>query len=532
MNAIGRFCVSGGLVLALLAGVPACSRAGQPQEHGHDHGHSGEAAHPEEEAPSLAITKWTDRYELFVELPSPAPGKPVPYHAHVTRLSDFLAVTEGTFKVRFKTPAGAAQEHVQTGVKRPGIFVFEGPAPAAGAYALEMAYEHEGQTDTFDCGSVTVADKPPAPEEEPPGAAITFLKESQWKIPFATAWAEERPLAKEMEIAATVEPAAADQLTVGAPTGGRFFHNPKLSLAEGLPIKKGDVLGTIAPTVAGDDYSRLQFAVEEARLVKEQTQREIDRVEPLVKQNLLPERRLVELKNELETQTARFKSSGGRLGRVVAPLGEGGLTIKSTLEGLVWQVMVPNGEPVEAGAPLVRIGGTEHLWIRARFIAKPASILVDARPSALRLSTNERIDLEKLGARFLSSLPVVDPASRVATWIVDVLPPAAERPDAHKTAASPDLRPGASVVLSVRFGTPQTLLAVPREAVVEINTRPYVFVQSDGEHFEKRAVTLGQTDGDFIHVMSGIQKGERIVTKGGFDVHLASLMGTVESHRH
>src|SRR5262249_45114010 len=153
---------------------------------------------------------------------------------------------------------------------------------------------------------------------------------------------------------------------------------------------------------------------------------------------------------------------------------EGGLTIKSTLEGLVSQVMVPNGEPVEAGAPLVRIGGTEHLWIRARFIAKPASTFVDPKPTALRLPTNERIDLEALGARFLSSLPVVDPASRVATWIVDVLPPAAKLPDARTTASSPDLRPGASVVLAVRFGTTQTLLAVPREAVVEINTRPYV----------------------------------------------------------
>lgn len=531
MSAIGRFRVFGEIVLALLAGLPACSRAGH-DEHGHAHPHGSEMAHAEEEEPpSLSITKWTDRYELFVELPVPAPGKPVPYHAHVTRLSDFFAVTEGTFKVRFKTPSDIAREAVQVGVKRPGIFVFESPAPAAGVYSLEMAYEHDGQTDVFDCGSVTVAEKPAAPEEEPPGSTITFLKESQWKIPFATAWAEDRPLAKEMEIAATVEPAGKDQLTVGAPTGGRFFHNPKLALAEGLRIKKGEVLGTIAPTVAGDDYSRLQFAVEEARLAKEQTQREIDRVEPLVKQNLLPERRLVELKNELETQNARLKSAGGRLGRVVAPGGEGGLTIKSTLDGLVSQVMVPNGEPVEAGAPLVRIGGTEHLWIRARFVAKPASMFVDPTPTALRLASGERIELETLGARFLSSLPVVDPASRVATWIVDVPPPAGERAQVAKTASA-DLRPGASVVLSVRFGTPQTLLAVPREAVVEINTRPYVFVQSDGEHFEKRAVTPGQTDGGFIHLISGVMKGERIVTKGGFDIHLASLMGTIESHRH
>ena len=419
MKPLGRWPTRVRLLALTLFVLPACHR----HDHGHDHEHGHGAAAEEEEA-TLAITRWTDRYELFVELPAPKPGKPVAYHAHVTRLDGFVAVTEGTFTVRFKTPAGVTKEASQIGVKRPGIFVFESPAPTAGRYLLEMVYEYGGQSDVFDCGSVTVSEKPRAPDEAP-GAVITFLKESQWKIPFATAWADERPLASEMELAATVEPAAMDQLTVGAPTGGRFFHNPKLALAEGLQVKKGDVLGMVAPTVAGDDYSRLQFAVEEARLARDQIQREIERVEPLVEQKLLPERRLVELRNDLETQNAKLNSAGGRLGRVTSPGGQGGLPIKSTLEGIVSQVLVPNGEPVEAGAALVRIGGTEHLWIRARFVAKPSSLFVEPKPTAVRLPNGQRIPFDAIDARFLSALPVVDPASRIATWIVDVAPAAA-----------------------------------------------------------------------------------------------------------
>jgi multidrug efflux pump subunit AcrA (membrane-fusion protein) len=139
------------------------------------------------------------------------------------------------------------------------------------------------------------------------------------------------------------------------------------------------------------------------------------------------------------------------------------------------------------------------------------------------------MDLEKLGARFVSVLPVVDPVSRIATWIVDVAPPAGVD---VATGALGNLRPGASVVLSVRIGEPKALLTVPRGAVVEINTRPYVFVQTDGEHFEKRAVALGQAEGPWIHVISGVTKDERVVALGGFDIHLAALMGSVESHRH
>ncbi len=497
--------------------------------HARDHDHRAEGAAPEEEAPSLAITRWSPSYELFVELPAPTPAAPVPYHAHVTRLSDFAAVTEGTFRVRYETPSGVAVEHVQNGVKRPGIFVFEGPAPAAGRYALKMVYEHAGAEDAFDCGSIDIASPPVAPAEEASGSAITFLKESQWKIPFATDWAKERLLASELELPATIEAAAGDQLTVGAPTGGRFFHNPELALAEGLGIKKGDVLGTIAPTVAGDDYSRLESAVEEARLAAGQLKREIARIGPLVKQGLLPTRRLVELENDLETQTGRLGAASARLRRVVTAGGEGGLTIRSTLDGMVSQVLVPNGEPVEAGAPLARIGGTRHLWIRARFVTKPAALLVSPAPMALRLPSGERIDIERLGARFLSALPVIDPASQIATWIVDVPAPSSE---AQAASDLPDLRPGGTAVLAVRLGVPELLLAVPRPAVIEINTRPYVFVQLDGEHFERRAVNPGRADGPWMQIVSGVKADERVVTRGGYDIHLGALMGTIESHRH
>ncbi len=82
------------------------------------------------------------------------------------------------------------------------------------------------------------------------------------------------------------------------------------------------------------------------------------------------------------------------------------------------------------------------------------------------------------------------------------------------------------------MGKPRTVLAVPKSAVVEINTRPFVFVQVDGEHFEKRPVTPGDADAAHVELTSGVAVGERIVTTGGFDVHLGSLMGSVESHRH
>lgn len=507
------------LFVAAMLAVTACHHH---DEHGHAHegdGHKAEAEAPEAEP--LAITRWTDRYELFVELPPPVAGTPVAYHAHVTRLVDFQAVTEGRFTTRFKSGDAVVKEHTVTGVKRPGIFVFEGESPPVGKYTVEMEYAIEGTTDVWDCGEIEVLAAAPPPGVEAADTSITFLKESQWKIAFGTAWAEERPIAERLDVAAVIEPAGSDQLTIGAPTTGRFLHDPRRSLTEGLRIEKGDVIGSIVPTVAGEDYSRLVFAVDEARLALEQNGREIKRVEPLVEQGLLPPKRLTDLRNEAEVQGSRLKLARERAG-VLGGGARGGVPIKAELGGVVSEVLIPNGETVSAGAPLVRLGGTHRLWARARFF--PRGRLDAAQPVGLRLSDGQAIDLMPAGAKFVASAPSIDPASRVATWMVDLGTP--------KEAFPPQLRPGAGAVLTIRFGEPKLMLAVPRGAVVEINTRPYTFVQIDGEHFEKRLVVPGPADGDFIPIVEGVKKGERVVTTGGFDIHLAAVMGTVESHRH
>jgi membrane fusion protein, heavy metal efflux system len=505
----------------------ACHRPDTPDAHDHGHAAGHERGEADESEP-IAITRWTDRHELFVEFPPPEPAKTVAFHAHVTRLDGFQAVTQGRFRVRFKSGATVSAEGTADAVKRPGIFTPELTAPAAGGYQLEMIYEHDGKLDVFDCGTLQIGGS--SSKEAEPSAALSFLKEQQWKIPFATAWAKKHLLSRELEVPATVEAAGGQQLTVGAPTGGRFFHNPKLELAEGRTIKKGDVLGFIAPSVAGDDYSRLQLGVDESRIDKGRAELEIARIEPLVSQGLVPERRLIDLRAQLASSEARLQSAKTRLGRVIAPGGAGGLPIKSTLGGVVTQVLVPNGEPVEGGAPLARIGGTDHVWIRARFVAKPLAELQGARPAAVRLPDRKRIELGESRARLLSSQPVVEPASRIATWIVDVSPLDAGNPAVSK--APSELMVGASVVLQLAIGVPRTVLAVPRSAVVEINTRPFVFVQVDGESFEKRPVQLGAASGDLVEIEQGLSQNERIVTRGGFDIHLASVMGSVESHRH
>jgi cobalt-zinc-cadmium efflux system membrane fusion protein len=265
----------------------------------------------------------------------------------------------------------------------------------------------------------------------------------------------------------------------------------------------------------------LVFAVEEAAVAKKQNDNEIARVGPLVEKGLLPEKRRIDLENEGELLATRLRLAQQRLGALTGD-GKKGLAVKADIAGVVSEVVVKNGETVEAGAPLVRLGGSKSLWVRARTFARGP--FDAAEPATLRAEAQPHVDLAPFGAKFLSPAPTVDPATRVGTWLVDLGPRADTLPS--------EIRVGAAVVLTARVGASATRVVVPRGAVVDIDTRPFVFVQIDGEHFEKRSVQVGPADVAFTPILGGVDEGERVVTVGGFDIHLAAVMGTVESHRH
>jgi multidrug efflux pump subunit AcrA (membrane-fusion protein) len=59
-----------------------------------------------------------------------------------------------------------------------------------------------------------------------------------------------------------------------------------------------------------------------------------------------------------------------------------------------------------------------------------------------------------------------------------------------------------------------------------------VFVQTGGETFERRPVTLGHQDGGFVEVLEGVKPGERVASRGAFLIRLAAMSSTVPAHGH
>lgn len=112
------------------------------------------------------------------------------------------------------------------------------------------------------------------------------------------------------------------------------------------------------------------------------------------------------------------------------------------------------------------------------------------------------------------------------TYVGDVLDPATrtmrlrlELPNADRK-----LKPEMYATIRVYSDAENNVLVVPESSVQRDRDKKFVFVQRDPQSFEVRDVKLGQSSGDMVKVLNGLQEGESIVTQGAF-VLKSELLG-------
>jgi hypothetical protein len=81
-------------------------------------------------------------------------------------------------------------------------------------------------------------------------------------------------------------------------------------------------------------------------------------------------------------------------------------------------------------------------------------------------------------------------------------------------------------------GGTQRMPAVPNAAVLMEAGRPYVFVQIGGERFARRFVEIAARDGELTGIKNGVSAGDRVVTRGAYDIQLASAAKGLPAEGH
>src|SRR5262245_51716744 len=299
------------LALALL---PSCRNRSTP----------GENAGAEQ---SISITKWTERTELFVEFPSLVAGKETSFAAHLTDLETFKPVSDGALKVSLTSQAGReifaeAKAPTVAGIYPPVVKVDQ-----PGVYRLSFHRYRPGTDqlyDTIDTGEVKVLEKPEPPqqaEEKPQAKGVTFLKEQQWRMDFATAPVGERELFVLLKMSAEVKPAAAGQVQIAAPVAGRMTRTEKGIPVPGQKVKQGEVLAVILP-LPSKNRVELDAEVRMAKSEMEAAERELERVQELYKDRIVARKRLEQAERDAAVQRVRLEAARSQLG-LFEPSGAG-----------------------------------------------------------------------------------------------------------------------------------------------------------------------------------------------------------------
>jgi membrane fusion protein, heavy metal efflux system len=569
--------------LTLLASAcDTIARQFSPGKSTHDHG-----VEAEEEGKTAVITVWGDRFEAFIEHDYLIANRPTKFITHISDLVTLLPRREGsiTYVMSF---GGEKMTHDVSKVVRDGIYLPLISFPKVGVWKVHIEVPYKGKVYKVKLPDFTVykdeaaVEAAAAPEDID---GITYLKEQQWKIGTGADRVGRRTLSQRLLVSARVSAPLACQAQVSAPFQGALLA-PRGGPIPGLgtSVKAGQVLARIRPLMSHSDLlqivsNRLQLAsnklsaesmrvqVESARrqldtliadldirlaqgeariktaeLSKDHAERTLLRVKMLfarkAKSKKDLERSQFELKKaaaEIEVARALVKRFHGvrkslsklsdLKSRVELPKSAAQIPVfelKAAIAGVISKRRGVVGELVDPTRPVFTILDPSVVWINARVPETSWPRLAKSHAAFYEVPGAEGVyhSIVGEGGRFLRSGLEVDARTRT-TALTYSIPNKSGR-----------LRLGMALTVHLETQKSVDTLAIQSSAIVEEDGQPIAFVHISGETYAKRELTLGIRDGNWVEVKSGLKLNERVVTKGAYNIRLASLSTALPAHGH
>lgn len=459
---------------------------------------------------SVVVTQRNDATELFLEYPHPVAGQPTGNWAiHLTSMETFEPIRSGSLVVSFLSAESVEASFTIEGVARDGIFILDPVVAPPGDYRVELALDSPQAKSSHVLPNVQVfasESEAPLAEEAVDAGGIAFLKEQQWQIPWAVAPAEPGSILRTIAVPGQIVAPDGSLVQVGAPVAGiALEESNRTAPSVGQNVTRGQVLAVLAPTAQEGGFARTVATVQ-------RLEREVQRTERLVEVGAIPRRRLEEARHDLEVARDEAAAMGA-----LASDGPSRLQLTSPMTGVVATRSFMPGGRVEAGEPLFTIVDPGAAWLR---LAVPSEIVSSVPEGALgryRLEGSEEV---RETGRLVSIGAIVDLQTRTVPVVFDV------------SATSARFVYGQLAEGFVPLGGEASGIVIPNEAIIDDNGTDVAYVQTGGETFERRILSLGPTDGSHTLVQAGIIPGEMIVVKGAYQVRLASMSGSEFAGAH
>jgi cobalt-zinc-cadmium efflux system membrane fusion protein len=359
-------------------------------------------------------------------------------------------------------------------------------------------------------GGQPSADAPPATSNAPlPDVVVPLSQDAVERAGIVAAPVMSGTSATEIRLPGVVEPNAYRQVVVTPLVAGRVT---KVGPALGARVRRGQTLAEIYSPALAEAQSRYVSA----QAMLDAHDRELQRTQKLVEIGAASRQELEKIHAEHAAQTAALQSARSQLELLgisasaleSMPPGHNvsaTINVPAPIDGVVTERGANIGLNVDTATKLFTVVDLSTVWVVADLYEKDFSRVRLGSEAAI--TTSARPDVTMRG-RVSYIDPQVSADTRTAKVRIEV------------PNTSGELRLGMYADVVVSRAPVVSALRVPRNAVQNVGDRTVVYLTNPKEpgKFVEREVRLGQTSGEQVEVVSGVQAGDVVVTEGSFFV--------------
>lgn len=360
-------------------------------------------------------------------------------------------------------------------------------------HSAEDGHNHEGEALKEDGGH---------------GEEISFTKQQAEAVGLKVEAVTPGTFSHVIKTSGQILSAQGDEATIVATSNGIVsFTNP--SISDGAAVRAGEAIVTVSAKnlLEGDPAAKAKIAYETA-------QKEYQRAEGLIKEQIISAKEFEQARLRYETAKTAYEAQASNITT-------SGVRVTSPINGYIKNRLVNQGEYVSVGQPIATVSQNRRLQLRAEVSENYFKSLKSIGSANFQTSyDNEVYKLSDLNGRLLS----FGKASGGQSFYIPVT---------FEFDNVGDIVPGSFVSVYL-LSTPQNnVISVPVSAVTEEQGLTFVYLQLDEEGYKKQEVNLGQSNGDRVQVLSGLKPGDKVVTKGVYQVKLAAISSVMpEGHSH
>lgn len=281
-----------------------------------------------------------------------------------------------------------------------------------------------------------------------------------------------------------------------------------LPFVDGTAVRKGQTLLNLASNTLSDGNYALKI-----KLAYETAQKEYERMKQLVGDKIVSAKDFEQARLNYENAKAAYDAVAGKASAK-------GVAVVAPLSGYLKNLQVKEGDYVAVGQPLATISQNNRLVLQADVSERYFQYLPAIRSANFRTPYDNRLyQLDELHGRLLSYGKASDSNSFYipVTFEFD-----------NKGAVIP----GSFVEIYLLAAPLENVISVPVGALIEEQGIYSVYIQLDEEGYKKQEVTLGADNGAEVQILSGLHPGDKVVTRGAYQIKLASASNAIPAHSH